>query len=340
MGGHEIGHHKLPHAHFPVQLLVFCGEPLIDRVLGLAHELQHRVADMLRGHLQLTGDMVFHQLTEEAVVLVRQQIVKPDAAADKHLFHPGQCAKLLEQAEIIAVVRNEIFAGGGEQALLGGTYALGLLLFTGGLTEVGGGAAHIVDIALELRVRNEHVCLFENGLVAAGLDDPPLMEGQRTEATAAEAAPAAGQTEFDLFDGVDAPVLFVHGVIGAHIGQVVGIVHLLGGQGLLGRVLHHIGLLVIGLHQSFCHIGVGVAVLGIEALGIDPLIGGERRVVGEGDIVIDAGEVPGLIDRAPDKRQVRDGKPAVQGLGHLHNTPLAHTIEQQVRLGVQEDRAL
>lgn len=90
VGGHEIGYHKLPHPHLLVQLLIFCGKALIDRVLGLTHELQYRVADVLRRNLQLTGDMIFHQLPEEAVVLVGQQIVKPNAASDKNLFHPGR----------------------------------------------------------------------------------------------------------------------------------------------------------------------------------------------------------------------------------------------------------
>ena len=75
--------------------------------------------------------------------------------------------------------------------------------------------------------------------MASGLDDPPLMEGQGAEGAGTEAAPVGYQTELDLFDGGDAPRLFVAGVVGAHVGKVVYRVHFRRGQGLLGRILHH-----------------------------------------------------------------------------------------------------
>ena len=56
---------------------------------------------MLRGDFQLTGDVVLHQLPEKGVVLVRQQIVKADAAADEHLFDAGKLPELPKQRDIV-----------------------------------------------------------------------------------------------------------------------------------------------------------------------------------------------------------------------------------------------
>ena len=120
------------------------------------------------------------------------------------------------------------------------------------------------------------------------LNDPPLMEGKGTKAATAETAAAAGKAELDLLDGINAAVLFIHGMVVSHVGEVIGIIHLLSSQRLLRRILYHIGLFIIGLYQCFCHIGVCVAVLRIEALCIVSSIGGELRIRGQQNIVINA----------------------------------------------------
>ena len=55
------------------------------------------------------------------------------------------------------------------------------LLLTGRRSEIGGGASHIVNISLKIRVTDDVLCLPEYGFVAPGLNDSPLMECQGTE---------------------------------------------------------------------------------------------------------------------------------------------------------------
>ena len=93
------------------------------------------------------------------------------------------------------------------------------------------------------------------------------MEGQSAERAGAEAAPVAHKAEFYLFNGRHAPGLFVAGVVGAAVGQGIYIVHLLGGQGLLGRVLHH-KFPAVRLGQALGGKGIAVAILDLEALSI------------------------------------------------------------------------
>ena len=51
------------------------------------------------------------------------------------------------------------------------------LLLAGGPPEVGGGTAHIVDIALEAGMLGQLGDLPDDALMAAGGDHPPLVEG-------------------------------------------------------------------------------------------------------------------------------------------------------------------
>ena len=84
-----------------------------------------------------------------------------------------------------------------------------------------------MDIALKFRVPGKLLCLLQNRIVASGLDDTALMEGQGTEITAAKAAPVADQAVFHLVDGRNAAQSLIGGMIGAHIGKIIHVVHLL-----------------------------------------------------------------------------------------------------------------
>ena len=115
---------------------------------------------------------------------------------------------------------------------------LGELLVTGGTPEFGSGASDVVDVALEVGIFQAGLSLIEDGLVTAGLDNPSLVEGQGAEIAVAKTAPVGSEAEFDLAERRDAAVFLIRGVIGAHEGQRVDVVHLLGGQGLCRRILH------------------------------------------------------------------------------------------------------
>ena len=97
MGAHEIGHQVLLHAIALVQPLVLLLEPLVDLEMGLAHVVQHLRGAVLRSDLQLPGDVIAHQLGQELAVLLAQQVVEPDAAADEHLLHPRHRPDLPQQ---------------------------------------------------------------------------------------------------------------------------------------------------------------------------------------------------------------------------------------------------
>ena len=119
-------------------------------------------------------------------------------------FTLGRARSFRKERDIVSMVCHQIFTGLREQALLSGAGSLCHLLFAGREPEIGRRAAHIVDIALKIRLLRQKLCLLHNGFMASGLDDPPLMEGQGTEAAAAEAAPVADQAELHLTDGRNA----------------------------------------------------------------------------------------------------------------------------------------
>ena len=284
--------------------------------------------------------MLYH-FPQEGVVLIAHEVIKADAAADKDLLDAGEFPELTKETEIVLMIHLQIFTGSGEQTLAVGAYALGELLGAAGVAEVCRGAAYIMDIALEVRVRNHLVRLIDDGLVAAGLDDAALVERQCAEIASAKAAAVAGQTEFDLLNGRDTSGRFVAGVVGPHIGEGVDTIHLLCGQRFLGGILHHIAAFgLIRFYQSFCHIGIGVAVLGVEAFRIGTAALIQCLPGGKDQVIVEIFQGRCFIDGAPDVGQIRDGKAAVQSLGYLQDTAFTHAVEQQVRLGVQQEGTL
>ena len=339
VAGHEIGHQILVHAVLLVQGEILVHELIIDGVAGLAHFGENRVGNVLRGHLELAGDVVLDQLLEEGVLLVRQQVVKADAAADEYLFYPGDLPQLAKQRHIIRMVGLHVLTGGGVEALAAAAGALGELLFAGRMAEIGGGAADIVDVALEILVLDHHFRFRQDGVMAAGLDDAALVEGQGAEGAGAEAAPVADQAEFYFLNGGDTAGLRIAGVPGPLIGQGVNVVHFLGGQGLLGRILDDVEI-AVGLRQPLGGEGVAVAVLNFEGFGVFAavlfqLVIGRKHQGGQALV-----QLGGLEHCAVDVGDVPDLHARVQGVGDLHDALFAHAVHEQVRLGIQQDGAL
>ena len=110
-----------------------------------------------------------------------------------------------------------------------GTSALSELLFTGGMAEIGGRSAHIVNVALKIRFFCDLLGFFQNGFVTSGLNDPALVEGQGAKCAGTETAAIADQAEFHFLYGRHTPQLCVAGMPSALIGKPVHIVHFLGG---------------------------------------------------------------------------------------------------------------
>ena len=160
------------------------------------------------------------------------------------------------------------------------------------------------------------------------------MEGQGAEGAGAEAAPVGHQAEPDLFDGGDAPCLFIAGVIGTHVGKVIHRVHFRCGQGLLGRILHHEEI-VVRLRQPLGGEGVAVGVLDLEALGVFAPVGLDLGEGGQGDGGETVVRLLGFEHRAVDVGDVLHVQPGIQGVGHLHNGLFPHAVHEQVGLTVQ-----
>ena len=135
------------------------------------------------------------------------------------------------------------------------------------MAEIGGRAAHIVDIALEILVLDHDLRLGQNGFVAAGLDDAALVEGQGAEGAGAEAAPVAYQAEFHLFNGRHATGFCIAGMPGPHIGQGIDVIPLLGCQRLLRRILDY-KFLFIRLDKPFGGKRIAVTILDFEAFSV------------------------------------------------------------------------
>ena len=302
---------------------------------GLAHHAQDLIGHVLRRDLQLAGDVIAHQLLEKRIARVGQQIVEPDAAADKDLLDARQLPEFPQQGQVIRVVGDQVFAGGREQALSCRARAALQLLFAGGLAEIRRRAADVMDVALEAR-RMRHALGFpEDRLLRAGLDDPPLMERQRTEAARAEAAPAGGQAEFDLRDGRNAAKLFVRWVERAAVRKIVDMIHFLLRKRLLRRVLDDKFMVAIRLDEPLGAEGVGVAVLDGKALGVDARIFLHIREGRERDGRDGCIRLTGLIDRAVDIRDVLRVHAVVERVRDLDDGALSHAVDQKIGLRIE-----
>src|SRR5699024_11572995 len=106
------------------------------------------------------------------------------------------------------------------------------LLLAGWMAEISGRPAHIMDISFEIRFFGKSYSLLQYGFMASGLYDPSLMKSQGTEIAASKASPVAGNTEPYLFHGRNLSFLFIHRMIGSHIGKTVNLIHLLLAQWL------------------------------------------------------------------------------------------------------------
>ena len=267
VGGDQVGHQVLVLAVPAVELKILLPELLIDLDVGLAHIVQGVGHTVLRGHLQLSGDVVLDQVGEKFAAGVLHQEVETDARTDEHLFDPGDGPQLPQQHHIVGVIGVQVGTGLGGQTGPVFAHPVLELLLAGGAAEGGGRAAHVVDIALEARVMGQGGHLPDDALVAAAGDGPPLVEGQGAEVARPEAAPVMGDREAHLLDGRDAPHLVVHRVGLPDIGQLGHSVHLRCGQGG-GRGIDNQESISVLLKdrfadhcvvfQIFCHVGPGI----------------------------------------------------------------------------------
>ena len=337
MGAHQVGHQILLQSQLLVQPGVFFPEFFINCIFRLAHPFEHRVADVLRSHLELAAHMILHQLPEKGIVRVRQQIVEADSGADEHLLHAGKRPQGTQEFKIIPVIRVQMGAGLREQTLSVFAHAAHKLILAGRRTEIGSRPSHIMNVAFKILILNQLLRLFQNGFMASHLHRAPLMEGQGAEAASAEASPVADQGKFDLTDRRDSALAFVGWMIGAHIGKGVYIVHFLHGQRLLRRILHHIHAAWIALHQHVSIDGIRVVVLNEKAVRISFLIRLHLFIGRQPHAAVYLVRLLRLINGSRHKGDILHIKTGSERIRDLHNGLFSHPIRNQIRLAVQKD---
>ena len=337
VGRHEVGHKVLLLVICLVETLVLAPKPLKHIEMGLAHIVQHRGNAVLRSHLQLAADVVVHQFLKKRLILVLEHIVVADAAANKHLLYPRQGPQPPQKLRVFRVVRIQILTRLRGQTASVFTAAVLLLPRAGGMAEVGRRPAHIMDVALELRVLRKDLRLPQNGLDAPGGDHPPLMKGQRAEVTAAEAAPVVGNGKPHLLNGRDG--LLIHGMHLSHKGQVVEPVQLLPGQGALGRIYNEKPPLA-GLHHAAAPNGVIFIVLELGGHGVclfilqDALVGGYRHRP-----VYAFFRILAQKSRPPDIGNLLHRHFLGKAPGNFLGGRLSHAVHQQIRRRIKENGA-
>ena len=237
------------------------------------------------------------------------------------------------------MVDLEVFAGRGSQALAVGANAVFQLAVAGGVTEVRGRTAHVVDVAFEPGQGGDLLRFLHHALHTAGADGSSLMEGKRAKVTAAEAAAVMGQRELHLFNARHAARRRIGGVIGALIGQAVDVIQFLAFQRGHGRVLHQ-QFIVVAFADGAPVDGVLIPVLDAEGFGVGALIGFQQVVVkGCGNVVVDGIGGVAEIDRSAHVADFADRHAAVEQFRHTQKDVFAHAVGQQVCAAVHEDRA-
>lgn len=132
------------------------------------------------------------QFSKKFSALVLEQIIKPDPRTDEDLLHPRNGPHLAQQRQIVGVVGVQIGTGRWGQTGTVLTHPRLALLGAGRMSEIGGWAAHVVDIALEAGVLRQRLHFPQHAGMAAGGNDPPLMEGQGAEVARPEAPAVVG----------------------------------------------------------------------------------------------------------------------------------------------------
>ena len=130
--------------------------------MRLSHFIKNSGGAMLRSHLELTADVVFHQLTEESVVGIPQHIIISYSRSDKHFFHLWQASDCSENIKILAVVGMQSLARSRRKTFFTLAKTFFKLNKTACISEIGGRTADIVDISLEVRLFGQKLCFSDD----------------------------------------------------------------------------------------------------------------------------------------------------------------------------------
>ena len=337
MAGHQVGHQVLFFARLAAELIELILEAVEHLDGRLAHIGQGVGGAVLRGHLQLARDVVFHQLLEEGFVGVGHQVVEADAAADEHLFDPRQSPQPAQDIQVVLVVYDQVGAGLGRQAVLAaGAHPLFHLLAAGREAEIRRGAAHVVDVALEVGLVGHPLGLGHDAVGAAAGDPAALVQLDGAEVAPSKAPPVLDDGELHLPDGGHPAHGLVDGVVAAGIGQGVDLVQLPADQGFGRQVLDQV-LFALLLDDDLAADHVLVIHLDAAGLCIGHLVRGHLLEAGALHIpvgqVVEVGHVAG----AGHVGDALDGLPCRQAAGDLDGLVLPHAKADEVAPGVLGD---
>ena len=214
------------------------------------------------------------------------------------------------------------------------------LLVAGRTAKVCCRSAHVVDVALKLRVAREQLGLAHDRVVAAHLQHAALVEGERAKRALAKAAAVGADGKLDLGKGRHAARGIVVGMPVARVGELGDLVHLVGGERCRRRVLHHVDVVGVGLHQAMTGNGVHVLLLHVKAACVVELVGRKVVPAGQQVVVVDFVERAGTVDGAVDVGDLVDGQPGVERVGDLDDRVLAHAVDEDIRTRVEQHRTL
>ena len=122
---------------------------------------------MLWGDLELPRNVIPHQLSEKAVVLIVHQIIKTDSRTYKDFFDLGQLFDLLDQLDVLLMIRLQIFAWRWRKTLSVRANAAFKLFIAGRIAEIRCRTANVVDVTLEIRHLSYDLSLANDALDAS-----------------------------------------------------------------------------------------------------------------------------------------------------------------------------
>ena len=324
MAAHQIRHQVLVQAVFTVDSVVAVHKGLVYLAAGLAHAGKHVRADMLRRDLQLAADVVAAQLGQEGVAFVGHEIIISDAGADEHLFHARNGAHLAKQGNQFFMADAHALAGGGVEALPVPACALAQLAVARGLAEIGRGAAHVVDVALEIGKRGQKARFLQQRFLAAGGYDAPLVKGEGAKTARAEAAAHRADGEAHLLERGHAAQRVVHRVGEPGEGQVVYAVQFLARKRQRRRVLHQVALGVLLLAQRAPTHGVLLLIFHQKGLAVRALVRGDLGMRGQEQRI--PGGLLGHVAHAAQLGQLIRGHAAAHPVAAVQNGVFPHTV--------------
>ena len=202
------------------------------------------------------------------------------------------------------------------------------------MTEVGGRAADIVDIAFEVRHGRDGFGLFQHGFMAAGGDDASLQERDRTERARAKTTARLGDGELNLFYRRNAALRIVIRMPGSLEGERVYVIKLFTRERHVRHGLHNVSVAVFLADGMAAH-GILLVVLNEECFAIF-LFAGHAFLAGWDFDAAAHGRV-GHVAYAAHLRAFPGGRAAAHPVRSHKNGALAHAEHQQIGRAVHQN---